>query len=182
MRRAAPFLLCSLLALAPASSAFADPPTRSQVEELLSGIEQGPPPELLRSWGAPGVQLLMEVGNDTTRPLHVRIRAVLSLRTAGQSQTLVGPTQAYLRALAAVSAQPLMLRRAAFDALAQGFSDVAALAPFLHAPEVEVRDGAAWALRSINRADARAAMTEALRTETDATVRGTLTAGLQQAR
>jgi HEAT repeat protein len=103
------------------------------------------------------------------------MRAVFALR-AFPGETSV---RDYLRTIANDTARPLLFRRAAFDALAEGFADVETLARSLHDPAADVRDGAAWSLSRVHNATARAALEDALRSERSENVRITLRTALQ---
>lgn len=151
------------------------PPSRAEMIELLSGVEHEPALATVRAWGPPASRLLMELASDTTTLPHARVRAVHALRAFASADV-----HSFLRVFAATADHDVFLERAAFDALIEGFDDVADVARYLRDPSVDVRDGAAWALSQSRSAGARTALTAALRTESDPTVRQTITAALQR--
>lgn len=161
-------LACAALSLAPAAAA--DPVTRASVEASLSGYESEPDVAAVRAWGADGERALLAIARDATLGGVVRVRAFHALRA-------YAPDAGVLRLLRETAAQPnadLFVRRACFDALVEGFDDVAEVARHLADPVPEVRDGAAWTLSRSARREARAALRARLAVETDPTVRATL--------
>ncbi len=169
--------LCAAIFLGGLSAgprAWADPPlTRPVVEAMLGGFEEGVRPEVVRSWGATGVQHLTAIGEDPGALVFVRVRAVYALRvTAG---TAAGSsTRAWLRALAGSEGAELLVRRAAMDALSEGFGAVAEVAGFLQHPDPALREGAGWALSRCRDEAGRAAVRARLGRETDPGVRQSL--------
>lgn len=160
-------------ALSYASVAGADPITRAEVERALQGYEQGASVDTVRAWGSAGVRALIAVSRDADQVIAVRARALHALRAFSAD----ADARAHLRAVAASDAD-LFLVRASFDALVEGFDDVATVARFLADPRVDVRDGAAWSLAASRNPEARTALRDRLRVETDVTVRRTLTDAL----
>jgi len=159
---------CAALSLAPAAAA--DPVTRASVEASLSGYEGEPTVAAVRAWGVDGERALLAIARDATLGGVVRVRAFHALRA-------YAPDAGALRLLRETAAQPgadLFVRRACFDALVEGFDDVAEVARHLADPLPEVRDGAAWTLSRSARPEARAALRARLAVETDPTVRATL--------
>ncbi len=145
---------------------------------LLSGFEHGPELDTTRNWGAAATRTLMDIAGDASALPHVRVRALYALRAFPGEL----PARDFLRVVANDTARPLLFRRAAFDALAEGFADVETLARWLRDPASDVRDGAAWAMARVHTALARTALEVALRTERDETVRITLRTALQSPR
>lgn len=165
-------LVCAILTAAPLASA--DPVTRASVEAALSGFEGEPAVATVRAWGAEGERALLLIARDATLQGVVRVRALHALRA-------FAPDAGVLRLLRETAAAPdgdLFARRACFDALVEGFDDVAEVARHLADPRADVRDGAAWTLSRSPRAEARAALRARLAVETDPTVRATLAQAL----
>ncbi|MEI8258011.1 MAG: HEAT repeat domain-containing protein [Deltaproteobacteria bacterium] len=169
-----PGLLVASACLLPVP-AWADPPARADMITLLSGFERGPEIDALRNWGAASTRTLMDIAEDARALPHVRVRALYALRAFPGELS----ARDFLRVVANDVARPLLLRRAAFDALAEGFADVETLARWLRDPASDVRDGAAWAIARVHTPVAHAALEVALRTERDETVRITLRTALQ---
>lgn len=155
--------------------AQADPPTRADLVRLLSGFERGPEVDTMRNWGPVAMRSLMVLANDALALPHVRVRALYALRAFPGELS----AREFLRGVAGDTSRPLLFRRAAFDALAEGFADVETLSRWLRAPASDVRDGAAWAMARVHSPTARAALETALRSERDETVRITLRTALQ---
>jgi HEAT repeat protein len=158
-----------------AAPAHADPPPRAEMITALSGFEHGPDLGAIRNWGVASTRTLMDIADDAHVLPHARVRALYALRAFPTEPSV----RDYLRVVANDSNRPLLFRRAAFDALAEGFSDIETLTRWLHDPASDVRDGAAWALSHVHSASARTALEEAMRTERDETVRITLRNALQ---
>jgi len=127
----------------------------------------------VRSWGAPGAQHLAALADDASGVVFVRVRAVYALRLMAGSPTAAA-TRARLRALARHEGGELLVRRAAFDALCEGFDAVDDVAGFLQHHEAGVREGAGWALSRCRDAAGRAAVRARLGQEGDAGVRQSL--------
>jgi hypothetical protein len=158
-----------------AAPAFADPPPRAEVVTALSGFERGPDLGTVRNWGPGAVRVLIDIASDAHVVGPARLRAVYALRAFSTDAS----ARTFLRTTALDESLLLVMRRAAFDALAEGFSDVETLTRLLHDPASDVRDGAAWALSRVHTPAARTALQDALRTETDATVLVTLRRAVQ---
>jgi HEAT repeat protein len=164
------FLSLTTLVLATAT-AHADPPVpRDAVVHALSGFERGPDAATVRTWDP---TTLMDIASDSQALTHVRVRAVYSLRLFATPAV-----HDYLRRFAGDEALAVTLRRGAIDALAEGFADVPEVSRYLRASDVSLRDGAAWALGRLRTPPARAALEEALRSETHPTVRATMQSAL----
>jgi hypothetical protein len=167
-------LVLSLASLLASSVAAADPVTRASVEASLAGYEGEPDVATIRQWGVDGERALLQIARDATLQGVVRVRAFHALRA-------LAPDAGVLRLLRETAATPtadLFVRRACFDALVEGFDDVAEVARHLADPDVLVRDGAAWTLSRSTHPAARAALRARLAVETDPTVRLTLTQGV----
>jgi hypothetical protein len=160
----------ALAALALAANVAADPLDRAAVERALAGYEAEPTVADVRAWGPDGARSLLAIARDVSLQGVVRVRALHALRALAPDAGV----HRLLRETAALPTAELLVRRACFDALLEGFDDVAEVARHLRDPLPEVRDGAAWTLLRSPRADARAALRARLAVETDATVRTTL--------
>jgi hypothetical protein len=159
---------CAVFSFAPTLAA--DPVTRTTIEDALSGFEAEPDLATVRAWGVDGERLLLQIARDPTLHGVVQVRAVRALRA-------FAPDAGVLRFLRETAARPttnLFVRRACFDALLEGFDDIAEIARYLADPIPEVRDGAAWTLSRSPRPEARRALRARLAVETDPTVRATL--------
>jgi hypothetical protein len=167
VRLALSLTFTSLLAT---SAAAADPVTRASVEASLSGFEGEPDVAAVRRWGADGERALLQIARDATLQGVVRVRAFHALRALAPDAGV----HRLLRDTAAAPSADLFVRRACFDALVEGFDDVAEVARHLADPAPEVRDGAAWTLSRSTNAAARSALRARLAVETDPTVRITL--------
>jgi HEAT repeat protein len=172
--RLASIALATTLVFA-AAPALADPPARAEIVTALSGFERGPDLGTVRNWGTGAVRVLVDIANDAHVAGPARVRAVYALRAFPTDAT----ARAFLRTTALDPSLLLVVRRAAFDALADGFGDVETLTRLLHDAAADVRDGAAWALSRVHTPTARAALRDALRTETNATVLVTLRRAVQ---
>ena len=157
------------------AAAFADPPSRADMIHALSGFERGPDVATMQAWGTSSVPSLIDIARDTTITGPARLRAVYGLRAFSGDTS----ARAFLRTVALDTQNLLVMRRAAFDALAEGFADVELLTRVLADQDAAVRDGAAWAMSRIHTVTARTALESALRRETSDTVRVTLRSALQ---
>lgn len=174
-------LVCAavlLAGLAGATGVGADPPvTRAEVEAALAGYEDGVRPEVVRGWGVAGAAHLAALGDDVGALLFVRVRAVYALRLAAGTAAAES-TRARLGSVLGAEGNPLMLRRAAMDALCEGFDAVSEVAPFLGHADPGMREGAGRALVRAPSPAGRAAVRAHLGRERDAGVRQSLTEAL----
>jgi hypothetical protein len=167
------FLSLVVLALVP-SLAWSDPVTRTDVERVMSGFEHSSDLATIRAWGAPGAHILSDITNDTQLPPVTRARAAHALRAFRGDATV----QTFLRSVAASRDVNLFVMRSCFDALIDGFDDVTEVSRYLSDTRSDVRDGAAWSLAASRLPQARAALQDRLRVETDEVVRETITRAL----
>lgn len=165
-----PFAL-ALLAAAPAPAFAQNGPTRAQVRQLLSGIEDTPSAEDWRRIGDGALPILIALYQDVDEPAYVRLRAVGA--TAAFPRRAV---RTFLLGVARLEGQGDLYVREALFALARGFGRdaVQEVASFLAHDEPTVREGAALALGRIGGRAAEAALRARLRVERDRLVRAAI--------
>jgi HEAT repeat protein len=168
-------LLALLLAGLLSPAARADDGLHARVVELLSAYEDPPSAAEWRALGEGAGAELFTVAQDTTLSPTRRAGAVYALGFF--------PSEArrtWLATLAGSADGDAMLRRKACYALANGWAEGALpeLSAALASPDVQLRAAAARAIGRIAAPAARTALERRLGTETDAMVRGAITASL----
>ena len=169
-------VLIVLSTLAPGLATAQAVPSRERVREMLSGIEDAPTDADWRRLGDGVLPVLIDLGDDTSQPPYVRLRAVGA--TGAFPRAAV---RTFLLAVARVEGQSDLLVREAVVTLARAFGGAAIedLAPFLGHDEAVVRDAAARSLGTIGGAAATRALRQRLRVERDDTVRRTIERALR---
>ena len=176
MRRSL-IVLSSLLLLAPSvAAAQSNGPTRAQVRELLSGIEDVPSDADWQRIGERVIPILMELANDANEPPYVRMRAVSA--TAAFPRPAV---RTFLVALGRAEGQGDLMIAQVVSALGRAFGDRALqeLDGYLHHEEAVVREAAARQLGRLQSDRARTALRAQLRVERLPHVRVTIERALR---
>ena len=139
----APILVLSLLLTLPAVASAQATPTRAQVRQMLSGIEDVPSARDWQRLGPDVLPVLMALYQDADEPNYVRLRAVGA--TAAFDRPAV---RTFLLAVATVEGQRDLFVREAVLGLGRAFGAAAVrdVAPFLDHAEPIVREGAAAVL------------------------------------
>lgn len=156
---------------APSLASAQNAPTRAQVRQMLSGVEETPSVQDWQRIGDGALPILIALSQDADEPPYVRLRAV------GATAAFPRPAvRTFLLGVARVEDQPDLWIREAVFALARAFGRDAAqeVAGFLDHEEASVREGAALALARIGGGVAREAARARLRVEPDRVVRQAL--------
>lgn len=166
----------TLLPAAAAAQTQRRAPTRAQVRELLSGIEDVPSAEDWRRVGDGALPHLIALYTDASEPPYVRLRAV------GATAAFPSPAvRTFLEAVAGAEDQSDLFIAEALAALGRAFGEdaVPAIDDYLSHAEPVVREAAARQLGRIGNAPARRALQARLRAEDVAHVRATIERALR---
>jgi hypothetical protein len=161
-------LLAVGLLWTPALASAQNAPTRAQVRQMLSGIEDTPSAQDWQRVGEGALPILIELYQDVDEPAYVRLRAVGA--TAAFPRRAV---RTFLLGVARLEGQGDLYVREAVFALARGFGRDAVqdVASFLDHDDATVREGAAMALGRIGGRAAERALRARLPVERDRVVR-----------
>lgn len=122
-----------------------EPNTRTQVLDLLSGVEYVPSSQEWSELGPEAGNVLREIAADTTQRATIRARAVSSLAHFPSDENRI-----FVAALVADDAQVVLLRRKAIGTLATlSPTEVQALVPFLAHESIELREATILAMSRI---------------------------------
>lgn len=169
-------MLLGLLLAPGAAFAQGPTPTRAQVRELLSGIEDVPTEADWRRIGDGVLRHLMDLANDTREPPFVRLRAV------GATAAFPRPAvRTFLLAMGRAGGQSDLMIAEVVNALGRAFGDGALreLGDYLRHEEPVVREAAARQLGRLESERARAALRTQLRVERLPHVRTTIERALR---
>lgn len=156
-------------------SASANPPSKAQVAQMLSGYESVPTTAQWRAMGPEVLAVLAELYNDTEQPGYVRMRSV---DAAGSFR--VPAARTFLLAVARARGQGDLYVRAAVKALARGFgvNAIDDLGDFLDSRHVVVRETVARELGRLQDDRVRPLLERRRAVEDNEAVRGALDAAL----
>lgn len=158
------------------AAAQSNGPTRAQVRELLSGIEDTPSDTDWHRIGERVLPILMELANDANEPPFIRWRAV------GATAAFPRPAvRTFLVALGRVDGQDDLMLAQVVNALGRGFGDGALqeLDRYLRHREPVVREAAARQLGRLQSQRAQTALRAQLRVERLPHVRVTIERALR---
>lgn len=178
MRRLVIVLSAVAILIAP-GVASADPPTKEQVRQLLSGYESVPGREVWRRFGEDTLLVLAALYDDPSQPAYVRLRAV-----SVAAHYPIAAARTFLLAVARAPGQSDLFTREAVLALGRAFGDRATtdIAPFLASSELVVREAAVRALGTIGSARAKDLLRRRAVIEPDAHVRAAIERALRSTR
>lgn len=173
--------LCATLcvSLGFAGTASANPPSKDQVAQMLSGYESTPAPAQWRALGPEVLVVLAELYNDTDQPGYVRIRSI-----EAAANFPVPAARTFLLAVARARGQNDLYVRAAVKALARGFgvNAIDDLDGFLDSRHVIVREVVARELGRLQDERVRPLLVRRRAVEDNEAVRGALDVALARHR
>ena len=173
MRLSLAALSLSLLSYSIQARADATP---EQIVAAMSGVEQAPNAEQIRSWSERSIPTLVSIAEDAQRPEFVRARAAAAIRTFAPTPD----ARAALERLANGSAPHPLVLRAALDGLCIGWGELTIAQRFLRSLASDHREAAAWAIARSGRTEARAILVQAREGERDPAIHATLESALRE--
>lgn len=150
--------------------------TAEQIVAAMSGVDQAPNSEQIRSWSERSIPTLASIAEDAQRPEFVRARAAAAIRTFAPAPD----ARAALERLANGAAPHPLVLRAALDGLCIGWGELAIAQRFLRSLSSDHREAAAWAIARSGRVEARAILAQAREGERDPAIHATLESALRE--
>lgn len=159
-----------------ASTAFADPPSKERVRQLLSAIDRMPPATIWRALGPDTLGVLIELYDDENEAPFVRMRTLVAA-----AHYPVPASRTFLKAAAAARGQSDLFVRQAVISLGRAFGDRAIddVRPYLTHADADVREGAVLSLSRMNTEAARSVLRQRLPRERSDVVRTALERALR---
>jgi len=155
MMRTTVWTLSFLAVVSLTGTAFAAPPSKAELAQLLSGYEDVPPASAWRDWGPETLGVLVELYQDGEQQPFVRMRAV-----SAAAHYPSAAARTFLLAVARAPGQSDLFVREAVVSLGRAFGPRAVddVRPFLRHREPVVREGAVVALAEIRTPEALSAL------------------------